>query len=63
MSMGNWFLVASLGVVATGALAFLRLVSNEIGVVEKEAAYLRKIEISKQKRPAFEDAVVVEPAA
>ena len=60
--MGNWLMVACLGTVGAGVLAFLRLVSNEIGVVEKEAAWLRKAELAKRRR-AQEDATVVANAA
>ncbi len=60
--MGNWFLVACLGTAGAGVLAFLRLVSNEIDVVEREAAWLRKAELSKRRR-AQEDAIVLESAA
>ena len=60
--MGNWRLVACLSVVGVGVLAFLRIVSNEIDMVEKEADYLRRREMSK-KRPASDDVVTLESAA
>ena len=54
--MGNWRLVACLGAVGVGVLAFLRIVSNEIDVIEKEAEYLRKREIAR-KRPAQDNTI------
>ena len=60
--MGKWSLISCLGVAAAGVLAFLRLVANEIAVVEHEADYLRKRELAK-KRPSQAEVVAELSAA
>ena len=61
--MGNWSLIAYLGTAAVGVLAFLRLVSNEIQVVEKEAAFLHRKELAKKRRVEEEKMLLAEEAA
>ena len=61
--MGNWSLITYLGTAAAGALAFLRLVSNEIHIVEKEAAFLHRKELSKKRRIEEKKMLLAEEAA
>ncbi len=49
--MGKWLWVSCLGVVSLGVLSFLRVVSNEIYVIEQEAQYLRKKELANKRSP------------
>jgi hypothetical protein len=56
----RWFLVACLAVVGGGVLAFLRIVTNEIELVEKEVDHLRRREQAKKRRPPAE---VIDAAA
>jgi len=60
--MGNWSLASCLGVTAVGVLAFLRLVANEIAVVEHEADHLRKRALTKKGPQPEGDAVELSAA-
>ena len=52
--MDKWSLIAYLGTATVGVLSFLRLVSNEIDVVERESVALRTTEVNKHKAPMGE---------
>jgi hypothetical protein len=60
--MGNWFLAAGVGAVAIGALAFLRVVSNELEAIEQETDFIRKKELAK-KHPVQEEVITAGRAA
>lgn len=54
--MSEWHLLASLGTAVVGALAFLRVAANEIGMREREIEHRRRAEAALKPPPGADPA-------